>query len=231
MALHTAETCLLYHEWYTKKRIDKAFVGVHTEWELDTPEIREVLRKAYASDSVCPSKIKNVFRIFKVLRPADVVVAVIGQDPYPRKGDARGYAFHTRKNMPRSARSICENLVKYGHCTKNEIPKTFGLGSWIDQGVLLVNTSLNVLEDSPNSHKHLWKGIVEKVLQKLPANSVSLHLGETAAEMKLPCTWRVDYTHPVIPSQEAFQTRDCFGDVNAMLAIIKSTPIKWNSFQ
>lgn len=121
------------------------------------------------------------------------------------------------------------SLPAYGHCTPDQVQtKTAVFMGWISQGVLLTNTSLTVKTEQPNSHRELWSGFVEEVLQVLPKRSVSLHLGETASSMgQLPSAHRVEHTHPVIPNTETFLKLDCFGMVNDRLEDIHVTPIQW----
>jgi uracil-DNA glycosylase len=47
-------------------------------------------------------------------------------------------------------------------------PTTGNLEAWAKQGVLLLNASLTVRKDNPNSHKHLkWNLFTDAVIQKI----------------------------------------------------------------
>ncbi|HJY13735.1 MAG TPA: uracil-DNA glycosylase, partial [Flavobacterium sp.] len=48
------------------------------------------------------------------------------------------------------------------------MPTSGNLEKWADQGVLLLNASLTVRKDSPNSHKHLkWNLFTDAVIQAI----------------------------------------------------------------
>jgi uracil DNA glycosylase len=59
----------------------------------------------------CLPESKDVFNVFKSA-PSNVKVVVIGQDPYPTKGDATGLAFSVRRNekLPKSLQNIFKEL-------------------------------------------------------------------------------------------------------------------------
>ena len=50
------------------------------------------------------------FRAFELVAPEDVRLLVIGQDPYPRPGDATGLAFHSPRGVPPSMRNVYKAL-------------------------------------------------------------------------------------------------------------------------
>jgi uracil-DNA glycosylase len=98
----------------------------------------------------------NVFRAFKETNPEDFKVLIIGQDPYPSHKHATGIAF----GIPFTSTSIPPSLMNL----RNEIELSMGslavdfdvtLESWCRQGVLLLNSSLTVIEGKPGSHAHL----------------------------------------------------------------------------
>jgi uracil-DNA glycosylase len=43
----------------------------------------------------------------------------------------------------------------------------YSLNSWAKQGVLLLNNSLTVEEDKPNSHSFMWSYFIKKVFEAL----------------------------------------------------------------
>lgn len=115
---------------------------------------------------------ENIFRIFHLLAPEDVKVLIIGQDPYHnRRSDgkpaATGLAFSTwpsEKKQP-SVRNI---HLEVKNCYPDfEMPNHGDLTGWVEQGVMLLNTSLTVRPDTPNSHSHIWMGLTSKVVKYL----------------------------------------------------------------
>ncbi len=215
---------------------EKTFARVHEGW-LDAPLRADIMNALARVDlaTSCPGA-AFILEAYRRLRPEDVRVVIVGQDPYPRHSDACGIAFQSLVAVPRSARMIIANLRKYGHITDTgsvadaETPTAtranFDLGRWIAQGVLLVNKSLTVRIGAPNSHNEIWAGITERLIAHVPAQSVILTLGSVSAGIAAPCIDRVAHGHPAIDSVY-FGDFDCFGAVNNSLRVRGLTPIDW----
>jgi uracil-DNA glycosylase len=201
---------------------------VYPEWFRDVRphEIWDRLR--WKPRPVCPPT-KLVLEAYRWLKPDQVRVAIVGQDPYPQLPDACGVAFQALNRVPNSAASIFDNLLKYGHMTvaQRGAMQAADLRGWLGQSVLLVNVGLTVRDGAPGSHLMEWDGITERFLASLPKKSVALLLGEHAGRLALPCMHVIRHSHPVIPSVAEFQKFDCFGAVNATLRDLGLAPIVW----
>src|SRR4051794_33883434 len=80
-----------------------------------------------------------VLRAFAETPFWSVKVVILGQDPYPRKGEADGLAFSVASGaaLPRSLRQIFKELQRD---LGMHWPSTGDLGPWAGRGVLLLNT-------------------------------------------------------------------------------------------
>jgi uracil-DNA glycosylase len=143
---------------------------------LLSAECREVLARVAdlrkKGKHVYPSE-KNVFRAFEDCTFEKVRVVILGQDPYPNKGQAIGRAFAVPKStkvLPRSLENIFKAVL---HDYPGGLRPEQSLESWANHGVLLLNTTLTVEDGSPNSHakaKIGWKKAVTiPTLKKLSA--------------------------------------------------------------
>lgn len=101
-----------------------------------------------------------IFNCFNFFDVDKLEVVIIGQDPYYIEGYANGLAFAVNSNQP-IPKSL-QNIFK-------EIKNEFGiihtdktLISWEKQGVLLLNTSLCVIKNQPNSCKDMGWDIFVK---------------------------------------------------------------------
>jgi len=99
----------------------------------------------------------DILRAFARTPPDEVKVVILGQDPYPTKGHANGLAFSTNPHvqpLPKSLANIFRELRD-----DTGIDRTDGdLTCWADRGVLLLNTSLTVVEGRPGSHSGIgWE--------------------------------------------------------------------------
>jgi uracil-DNA glycosylase len=110
------------------------------------------------------------FRALELLKPEDVRVIILGQDPYHGEGEAHGLAFSVPKGvkMPPSLKNIFRELAEDMKVTT---PVETDLTRWAKQGVLLLNTSLTVAPGKPGSHaKYGWKPVTDAIISAL-ANS------------------------------------------------------------
>jgi uracil-DNA glycosylase len=107
---------------------------------------------------------RNVFNALR-LTPLDHVKAVIlGQDPYPRPGDANGLAFSYlgAGRFPPSLKTI------FGELSEDlgiPPPQRADLTPWARQGVLLLNTALTVEAGNAGAHLKLgWSALADEAV-------------------------------------------------------------------
>ncbi len=151
-------------------------INLRAEWqsilsdEIQQPyfqDLMETVNQEYKSHTCHPPK-ELIFAAFNNCSFKDLKVVIIGQDPYHGKGEANGLCFSVNDGVkiPPSLRNIFREI-----CDDLNIllfPATGNLETWAKQGVLLLNASLTVREDNPNSHKHLkWNVFTDAVIQKI----------------------------------------------------------------
>lgn len=108
---------------------------------------------------IYPKK-ENIFRCFNYFNIEDTRVVIIGQDPYHREDQANGLCFATNATkIPPSLRNIFKLLKKETN-----------LENWAKQGVLMLNTSLTVLEKTPGSHIKYWLPFTKQILEYININ-------------------------------------------------------------
>ncbi len=149
---------------------------LNSEWksilaeEIQKPyfsELLEMVDLEYQNYTCYPPK-DLIFSAFNHCSFSDTKVVIIGQDPYHGKGEANGLCFSVNDGVkiPPSLRNIYRELVD--DLGSIFMPTSGNLASWANQGVLLINATLTVREDLPNSHKHLkWNVFTDAVIQKL----------------------------------------------------------------
>ena len=115
---------------------------------------------------VCPHP-KNIFRALNLTPPSKVKVIIIGQDPYHGYAQANGLAFSVNEGvrLPPSLQNILKELYDdLGH----PISQNGNLEKWSNQGVLLLNSSLTVELNKPNSHKDIgWEIFTDQIIRKI----------------------------------------------------------------
>jgi len=129
-------------------------------------ELISFIQSEYKSKTIYPEE-KDLFRAFNLIKPSQVKVVIIGQDPYHGTKQANGLAFSVSKftKIPPSLRNIYKELVSDIGC---KTPSNGDLTSWALQGVLLINSVLTVIDSKPNSHKNIgWEPFTDNVIRKL----------------------------------------------------------------
>ena len=107
----------------------------------------------------------NIFRCFQEVDYGDIKVVIIGQDPYHGKEQATGLAFGVTNGnkLPPSLKNIQKELL---HDLNIELWDTT-LEKWAKQGVLLINTSLSVVESTPGSHIKYWQEFTQFIIDEI----------------------------------------------------------------
>ncbi|QFT60219.1 Uracil-DNA glycosylase [Sulfitobacter sp. THAF37] len=109
----------------------------------------------------------QIFAALEHVRPDDVRVVILGQDPYPTVNHAHGYAFSADEDTRPLPRSLA-NIFKEMRSDIGAAPANADLRFWADQGVLLLNTVLTVPEGQPKGHDKLgWQALTDQVLARL----------------------------------------------------------------
>lgn len=119
-------------------------------------------------------KLKNIFPPAKLIFAAmdkcpfeKVKVVILGQDPYHGPGQANGLCFSVAENVPNPP--SLQNIFKEIHADLGKpIPKSGDLSHWANQGVLLLNASLTVIENQAGSHQNQgWEVFTDTIIRRL----------------------------------------------------------------
>jgi uracil-DNA glycosylase len=138
--------------------------------EIEKPYFQDLIEdvnQEYQNSTCFPPK-DLIFSAFNNCTLEDLKVVIIGQDPYHGEGEANGLCFSVNDSVkiPPSLRNIFREMNT--DLDSIFFPTTGNLESWAKQGVLLLNASLTVRKDNPNSHKHLkWNLFTDAVIQKI----------------------------------------------------------------
>lgn len=100
----------------------------------------------------------NIYNVFN-LTPFDTVkVVILGQDPYHGEWEAHGLCFSVQDwiKLPPSLKNIFKELYSDLWITAMW---WWNLSKRAEQWILLLNASLTVQKDTPNSHKDIWRHI------------------------------------------------------------------------
>ncbi|NLM74862.1 MAG: uracil-DNA glycosylase [Clostridiaceae bacterium] len=129
-------------------------------------KLRQFLIREYRTKTIYPDMYK-IYEALKLTSYEDTKVVILGQDPYHGVNQAHGLAFSVQPGVqiPPSLINIFKELSDDLGCY---IPNNGYLVPWAEQGVLLLNTSLTVVANSPNSHRNKgWEILTDTIIQIL----------------------------------------------------------------
>lgn len=225
----TATPALVKH-----KPVKIDFTGISKEWiEVLTDDLLPEIFKQLDSSITPPAD-----KIFEFARLTDfnkIKIVIIGQDPYPRAGDAHGLAFSCLTGIPASLKNVYKCLLK--HKFIDEIPSHGNLEYWASQGVLLLNRALTTTIGKPNAHAELWGPYTTKLITKLAAKKSLIFMLWGASARALndeeiigKKSFVYEWTHPspLAQSRQAFIDCDNFTEANKRLIKLGREPIDWN---
>ena len=154
------------------------FNNIKTDWknilinnELDNISIFLNKEQNYYKNDIKIFPPNNlIFNSFNFRNINDTNVIILGQDPYINIGEAMGLSFSVPNGIkvPPSLRNIKKEISSD---IGIELSENGDLTNWAKQGVLLLNTSLTVLQYKSNSHKKIWKKYTDNII-KLISNEL-----------------------------------------------------------
>lgn len=174
--------------------------------------------------------------VFKFLIPVDKIkVVILGQDPYPQPNVATGIAFGVNQGIQPSLQILHRELSKE---YTGELDTT--LEHWVNQGVLLVNSSLTCEEWKAGCHLEIWEEFMVdfiKLLSDLKLSRESMDsivfvgLGKHANELLTHVNkdWHtvINRNHPAAETHGSLKFEGFFKEVNNALIQHNLSEIEW----
>ena len=199
----------------------------------DLAVINSALSAALVSGEIIVPAWDNIFAAL-TLSPEQIKVVILGQDPYPNADHGIGLAFavpNQTKPVPGSLR----NILKEVEADIGRAPRTSAdLAHWVDQGVLLLNTTLTTVHGASNAHAKLpWDHVVARILNAVIAANpkvVAILWGNAAQSYasKFVANRVVSSAHPSpLSAHRGFIGSKPFSETNEMLRIDHRERIDW----
>jgi len=173
----------------------------------------------------------EIFNAFKLCQNPKVVI--LGQDPYPTRGNAHGLAFSVKKGVkiPVSLNQIFTSMKDIDGFKK---PKHGCLESWAKQGVLLLNSGLTVKEGCAGSHVSRWETLTDYIIKRISEHYKKLIFilwGVKAQEKKRLIAKShliLEHSHPAARTGSFGKECKNMEKVNPFLIKEGLEPIDWN---
>ena len=177
---------------------------------------------------------KNIFNALRYTDYDKVKVVILGQDPYHGEGEAHGLSFSVREGvkMPPSLLNIFKELDSDLGIKRTKTDLT----DWAEEGVLLLNSIMTVVKDSPLSHKDKgWEIFTDRLIELLGEREeplVFIFWGSYARSKKVLIKNKkhliIESVHPSpLSSHRGFFGSKPFSKTNEFLSKNNIEPINW----
>ena len=195
--------------------------------------LRSFLKEEY-STKICYSKKEEIFNALKYTNYEDVKVVILGQDPYHGENEAHGFCFSVRSTVKRPP--SLNNILKELYDDLKIVRKENELTSWAEQGVLLLNSVLTVVKDTPLSHRGIgWEEFTDSIIKKInekDSTVVYILWGSYARSKKYlitnPKHYIIESAHPSpLSANKGFFGSKPFSKTNEILIKNNMKPINW----
>lgn len=183
---------------------------------------------------ICYPKYSDVFNALRFTDYDEVKVVILGQDPYHGEGEAHGLSFSVHDDVKRPP--SLNNILKELNSDLGIVRSGNELTDWAKQGVLLLNSVLTVVKDTPLSHKGKgWEIFTDNIIRYLNDRNepiVFILWGSYARSKKELITNKkhfiIESAHPspLSASRGFFGSRP-FSRANDFLVKNGISPIKW----
>jgi len=198
--------------------------------------LEDLLKEAQDNKRFTPP-LKQVFRAFEECPYNELMVVIIGQDPYPYPGVADGLAFSCSndKKIQASLRYIFKDIEtniypEQGYTWDPDLAR------WSKQGVLMLNSAFTTTVNKVGQHYQLWQPFMAYLLDTLAFSNPGLiyaFMGKKAQDwMKsIPSNnFKLTCTHPAFAAHmnlETWDSENIFGRINHLTKKHYGKDIKW----
>jgi len=219
----------------------------------DLEYISKFIEKEKAQYGMVLPDTNNIFKIYELLKPEDIKVIIIGQEPYNQvKLDGtpkdQGIAFSlSRDDYVNSTLSLIfdeikrsyddiYNLRKLKNVNPFVTPSHGDLTKWIEQGVFLLNMSLTTRINTNDAHGRRWMGFIIRTIQEIHnknPNVIYLLWGNKAQSLRSyiknpSIVYTSQYPSKNNYGEDPFNGCNHFVKVNETLESKDKNPINWN---
>lgn len=209
----------------------------HLRDEINSTWFSDLLTKINGDERnkyvVYPSK-ENVFKSFET-DISKIRVCILAQDPYSND-NANGFAFATNKSQKPVSLQLIEKAIREDFSYPDNYVLKDDLLHLVNQGILLLNSSLTVRKGEPNSHAVYWEKFIQRVIETLnglPEPIVFILMGAKAAKFKkyignfYHTIYEIEHPARAAYEQRSWEHNNVFNKTNQLLKLTTNNEIKW----
>lgn len=196
--------------------------------------LEKFVSNEYKTKTIYP-KMSEIFKAFQETPYDKVKVVIIGQDPYHGENEAEGLSFSVKKGIAKPP-SLMNIFTELRDDLGYKIPNNGSLEPWAKEGVLLLNSTLTVVKDTPKSHSNkgweIFTDEVIRIINKKTTPVVFILWGSDARSKKVLITNKIHYIiespHPSpLSAYRGFFGSKPFSKANNFLIKNNIEPVNW----
>ena len=196
--------------------------------------LEKFVSNEYKTKTIYP-KMSEIFKAFQETPYDKVKVVIIGQDPYHGENEAEGLSFSVKKGIAKPP-SLINIFTELRDDLGYKIPNNGSLEPWAIEGVLLLNSTLTVVKDTPKSHSNkgweIFTDEVIKIINKKTTPVVFILWGSDARSKKSLITNKIhsiiESPHPSpLSAYRGFFGSKPFSKANNFLIKNNIQPVNW----
>jgi uracil-DNA glycosylase len=152
-------------------KIENSWKSLFLTYDFD---IYELYFSEGCENNIIYPKMEMLFEVFK--EPCnEIKICILNDEPYRNIEQSNGYAFSVDENVNTKNKIpiLLKNIFKK---IKNEFPKRNynfihgNLKKWNEKGIFLLNCSLSIEANKPNSHIDIWEDFTNDVITQISNN-------------------------------------------------------------
>lgn len=196
--------------------------------------LEKFVSNEYKTKTIYP-KMSEIFKAFQETPYDKIKVVIIGQDPYHGENEAEGLSFSVKKGIAKPP-SLMNIFTELRDDLGYKMPNNGSLEPWAKEGVLLLNSTLTVVKDTPKSHSNkgweIFTDEVIKIINKKTTPVVFILWGSDARSKKSLITNKIHYIiespHPSpLSAYRGFFGSKPFSKANNFLIKNNIKPVNW----
>jgi uracil-DNA glycosylase len=197
-------------------------------------DLEEFIVGEYQS-KVCYPPFNQLFKALEYCSLKELKVVLLGQDPYHGAHQATGMSFSVPLGVkhPPSLVNIFRELESD---QDTSYPISGALDSWAEQGVLLLNAALSVVESSPGSHLKEWSFFTDAIIEHISETREGVvfmlwggfaHKKEKLIDTDKHCVLKSGHPSPLSANKGHWFGNKHFSKANDYLKSMGAEPIDW----
>lgn len=191
--------------------------------------------------TIIPGK-KDIFNMFRMLSPSKVRVVIVAQSPYPGCCPATQVPYACGPALlpaagcattPATLRNVMLEVCRDMSRSASRTPRDTLL-SWVEQGVMLLNSSLTLGKDCPKyleDHSIVWEEVIRDILSVISeqADPIFVLIGKDAWKFETSISRVLKVSHPVARKETStpWIGSGVFSAVSSMMIENGDVPVKW----